>query len=238
MSGKTDQGLAGWRSRARFFTRRRTILLMVLFGLFFSTASFAHVPEELNKLSGSEAAWLYLQLGFTHILPKGFDHVLFVLALYFLSPRLKTVLWQATTFTVAHSITLGLAAANMIDPPASVIEPIIALSIVFVAVENLYTDQLKWWRTAIVFAFGLIHGCGFAGVLGELGLPSSHFMTALFTFNLGVELGQIAVILLAYLLIGRWFSRKAWYRKRVVYPVSLLIALTAFYWTIERAFLG
>jgi hypothetical protein len=193
-------------------------------------------PADIPDLSGSEAAWLYLKLGFTHILPLGYDHVLFVLGLFFLSPKLKTVFWQATAFTIAHSITLGLAMYHMIEPPSYLIEPIIALSIAFVALENLITDQLKWWRTAIVFGFGLIHGCGFAGVLSELGMPSDHFITALFTFNVGVELGQLTVIVIAYLLVGRWFSNKIWYRKRIVYPVSIVIALTAFYWTIERIF--
>jgi hypothetical protein len=193
-------------------------------------------PVDIPALSGTEAAWLYLKLGFTHILPLGYDHVLFVLGLYFLSPKLKTVLWQATAFTIAHSITLGLAMYHIIEPPAYLIEPIIALSIAFVALENLVTDQLKWWRTAIVFGFGLIHGCGFAGVLSELGMPSNHFFTALLTFNIGVELGQFTVVAIAYLLVGRWFSNKDWYRKRIVYPVSLLIAFTAFYWTIERIF--
>ena len=193
-------------------------------------------PADIPDLSGTEAAWLYLKLGFTHILPLGYDHVLFVLGLFFLSPKLKTVFWQATAFTIAHSITLGLAMYHIIEPPAYLIEPIIALSIAFVALENLVTDQLKWWRTAIVFGFGLIHGCGFAGVLSELGMPASHFITALLTFNIGVELGQLTVIAIAYLLVGRWFSNKIWYRKRIVYPVSLLIAITAFYWTIERMF--
>jgi hypothetical protein len=199
--------------------------------------ALAHTaPVDAPVLSGTTAAWLYLKLGFTHILPLGYDHVLFVLGLYFLSPKLKTVLWQATAFTIAHSITLGLAMYHLIEPPAYLIEPIIALSIAFVALENLVTDQLKWWRTAIVFGFGLIHGCGFAGVLSELGMPSNYFITALLTFNVGVELGQITVIAIAYLLVGRWFSKKEWYRKRIVYPISIIIAFTAFYWTIERIF--
>ena len=215
----------------------RRILVLIVLCCFAVSPVMAHaLPDDLSTISQSSAAWAYFELGFTHILPLGFDHVLFVLGLFFLSPKLKTVLWQATAFTVAHSITLGLVMFGFVDPPAYLVEPIIALSIAFVALENLVTDQLKWWRTLIVFAFGLIHGFGFAGVLGELGLPSQHFFTALLTFNLGVEFGQITVILAAYLLVGIWFGKKSWYRKRIVYPASILIAITAFYWTIERVF--
>jgi hypothetical protein len=201
------------------------------------TASAHPLTEGLEKLPATGVAWAYLKLGFTHILPLGYDHVLFVIGLYMLNPRLKTVAWQATIFTVAHSITLGLAMLGVIDPPAYIIEPIIALSIAFIALENLITDQLQWGRTLIIFAFGLIHGCGFAGVLGELGLPSNHFFTSLLSFNVGVELGQLTVIVITYLLVGRWFGQKTWYRRRVVFPVSILIAVVALYWTIERAFL-
>ncbi|MGL5889353.1 MAG: HupE/UreJ family protein, partial [Bacteroidia bacterium] len=122
------------------------------------------------------------------------------------------------------------------SPTGSIVEPIIALSIFFVAAENLITDQLKPTRVLLVFAFGLIHGMGFAGVLGELGLPKGEFATALILFNVGVELGQIVVILGLWLLIGLWFSKKTWYRKRIVMPLSVAIALIALYWTIERIF--
>lgn len=220
-----------------FSTCVRGLLVLLAIGCFVITPALAHtMHDDLSDLSQSSAAWTYFELGFTHILPLGFDHVLFVLGLFLLSPKLKTVLWQATAFTVAHSITLGLVMYGFVDPPAYLVEPIIAMSIVFVALENLVTDQLKWWRTLVIFGFGLIHGFGFAGVLGELGLPSQHFITALLTFNLGVEIGQITVILAAYLLVGIWFSKRAWYRQRIVYPASVLIAITAFYWTIERVF--
>jgi hypothetical protein len=194
------------------------------------------IPDTLTDLSRTQVSWLYFRLGFTHILPLGFDHVLFVLSLFFLNSNVKTVFWQATAFTVAHSITLALAMHGLIHPPGYLIEPVIALSIAFVALENLVTEQLKWWRTLVVFGFGLIHGCGFAGVLSELGMPSQQFIPALLAFNVGVEAGQLTVILMAYLLIGIWFGRKNWYRRRIVYPASIMIALTAFYWTIERLF--
>ncbi len=192
--------------------------------------------QELEKLSKSEAAILYLQLGFTHILPLGFDHILFVLSLYLLSPKLKPVLWQATAFTVAHSITLGLAMFKVFTPSPAIVEPIIALSIMYVALENIFSPTLKKSRIGIVFMFGLVHGMGFANALGSLGLPQHSYLTSLVMFNVGVELGQLAVIVSAFLLFGKWFGNKPYCRKTVVIPLSILITLIAGYWTIERLF--
>lgn len=179
---------------------------------------------------------MYLKLGFTHIVPLGLDHILFVVCLYLLNPKLKSVFWQATAFTLAHSITLGLAMYGYISPPSHIVEPLIALSIFFVAVENILTDKLKPTRIIVVFLFGLLHGMGFAGVLTELGLPEKEFVTALVTFNVGVELGQIFVILACFALVGAWFSKKTWYKNRIVIPASAIIAAIALYWTIERTF--
>lgn len=206
--------------------------------LFISCNSlFAHdVVGELEKMSKTEAGILYLRLGFTHIIPLGFDHILFVLSLFLLSPKLKPVLWQATAFTVAHSITLGLAMFNVITPSPEIVEPIIALSIIYVALENIISPSLKKSRIGIVFLFGLIHGMGFANALGELGLPKNSYLTSLVMFNVGVELGQIAVILGAFLLFGKWFGNKPYYRKAIVIPLSILITLMAGYWTVERIF--
>lgn len=207
------------------------LLLLLTFPAFGHTIDY-----ELAKLSNSNAVFTYLQLGFTHILPFGADHVLFVLSIFLLSNKLSSIIWQATTFTVAHSVTLGLAMAGYIQPIPEVIEPIIALSIFYVAMENILVQDLKPARLAIVFLFGLVHGMGFAGALSDLGLPPNSFMTSLLSFNVGVEIGQIAVILLAWLLVGNWFSQKPWYRKYIVNPASAAIALTALYWTIERTF--
>ncbi len=198
---------------------------------------FAHtINYDFSTMSDSEVGLVYLKMGFTHILPLGLDHVLFILGLFFLNPKLKTVIWQATAFTVAHCITLGLAIYGVIHPLNSVIEPIIALSILFLAIENIFYSELKWWRVLIVFGFGLIHGCGFASALTEVGLPENNYMLALGTFNIGVELGQITVILAAWLLVGKWFAEKKWYRSRIVIPVSVCIGCLALYWTIERTF--
>lgn len=176
----------------------------------------------------------YVALGYTHILPKGLDHILFVIGLFLLSARLRSVLLQVTAFTVAHSITLGLTMYGVVALPSRVVEPLIALSIAYVAVENLMTSELKPWRLALVFSFGLLHGMGFAGVLADLGLPRGEFLTALLSFNLGVEAGQLTVIALAALCIA-WYRQQSWYHRRVVMPASILIAATGIYWTITRA---
>lgn len=204
--------------------------------IIFSKIIFAHPIDDLDKLSTVDVGWVYLQLGFTHIIPYGLDHILFVLGLFLLSPKLKPLLWQISAFTIAHSITLSFSMYNVINISSNIVEPIIAGSIVFIAVENIISKDLKPWRIAIIFLFGLIHGLGFAGVLKELGLPQNQFITALITFNIGVELGQIAVVILAFLAVGFWFQSKKWYRDRIVIPGSLVIAIIASYWTIQRVF--
>lgn len=176
----------------------------------------------------------YLTLGFTHIVPNGLDHMLFVLGIYLLSGRARSVLWQVSAFTVAHSITLGLSMYGVVAVSPRIVEPLIALSIAYVAIENIFLSELKAWRVALVFAFGLLHGMGFAGALKELGLPRSEFVTALLTFNVGVEAGQLAVIGAAFMLVGWHCANRAWYRSRIVVPMSTLIGCTAVYWTIQR----
>ena len=176
----------------------------------------------------------YVSLGFTHILPLGLDHILFVLGLYLLSVRLRPILIQVTSFTVAHSVTLGLGLYGVVSVPPSVVEPLIAASIVFIAVENFLTDRLTPWRPYVVFGFGLIHGLGFAGVLHEIGLARDDFMNGLIAFNVGVEFGQLAVIVLAFLVTGVWFRKKPWYRTRVVQPTSVIIGLFGAFWMFER----
>lgn len=187
-------------------------------------------------MSGGEAALVYLGLGFRHILPLGFDHILFILSLFLLSPRLKPLLAQATAFTVAHSITLGLAMYRVVSPPSNWVEPLIAMSILFVALENIVAPRLKASRIGVVFLFGLIHGLGFASALSTLGLPKSSYLFSLIMFNAGVELGQLTIIITAYFLLSRWFGQKPYYRKFIVIPLSAVIALTAAVWTVQRIF--
>jgi hydrogenase/urease accessory protein HupE len=185
-------------------------------------------------VSGLATAGRYLALGFTHIVPKGLDHMLFVLGIFLLTRRVRSVLWQVSAFTVAHSITLGLSMYGLISVAPRIVEPLIALSIAYVAIENVFVSELKPRRVALVFAFGLLHGMGFAGALKELGLPRSEFVTALLTFNFGVEAGQLAVIGAAFVAVGWYCAGQVWYRRRVVVPASALIACLAVYWTVER----
>lgn len=179
----------------------------------------------------------YVVLGFEHILPKGLDHILFVLGLFFLSLKLRPLLIQVTAFTLAHTVTLALAAMKIVTVPAQIVEPLIAASIVYVAVENILWPRMGWHRIAIVFGFGLLHGLGFASVLGEIGLNPARFVADLVGFNIGVELGQLTVIALAFCAVGYWFGQRDWYRARVAVPASVVIALVGAWWFFERVFL-
>ena len=184
-----------------------------------------------------ETVWDYVVIGFTHILPKGLDHILFVVGLFLLAARLRPLLWQVTAFTIAHTVTLALGITGAVSIPPAIVEPLIAASIVWVCVENIFSDKMASWRPVVVFAFGLLHGLGFAGVLGEIGMPSSQFFTALLSFNLGVEFGQLTVIAACFLIVGLWFRNKPWYRIRITVPASVLIACIGAYWFVERTFL-
>lgn len=192
-------------------------------------------PFQLDRPRPSRWATLltYGRLGFVHILPLGLDHILFVLGLFFLSARWKPLLWQVTTFSLAHSLTLGLSIYGLVSAPGWLVEPLIAASIACVAVENLLVRELTPWRPFVVLGFGLLHGLGFAGVLAELGLPRASFMSALVGFNLGVEAGQLAVLALAFAAVG-WLGQRVWYRQRIAAPASVLIAVAGAYWTATR----
>ena len=154
---------------------------------------FAYVPR-------------YIVMGFRHILPEGVDHILFILGLFLLGAKLRPLLAQVTAFTIAHSLTLGLAMFGLVRLPASVVEPIIALSIAFVAIENVLAKSVKPWRILVVFGFGLVHGLGFAGALQDLGLARRELLPALVGFNIGVELGQLTVVGAGLLAVG-WFRQ-------------------------------
>ena len=181
-----------------------------------------------------EALVDYVNVGFDHIVPKGLDHILFVLGLFFLSLRIAPLLWQITAFTLAHTVTLALGALDIIRIPADIVEPLIAASIVYVGIENLLVRKLHPWRPLVVFCFGLLHGLGFASVLSDFGLGSDHFVPKLIGFNIGVEVGQLAVIAAAFLSLAVLFGRHAWWHRRIAAPVSLSIAVIAAFWVLER----
>ena len=216
-------------------------------------AASAPIPLGGNLTDALGAlVWRYIVVGFDHIIPKGLDHILFVLGLFFFALKLGPILWQVTAFTVAHSITLALGTMGWVQFPGSMVEPLIAASVVYVALENIFRPTLGWWRPVLVFAFGLLHGLGLASEFGEISIDPEQFKVALVSFNVGVELGQITVILLALVLvaIGQAAARATDYPDQRVGPgrddafyravailASLLIAGAGAWWVVERTLL-
>ena len=199
-------------------------------------------PKIITKKSAKERRedarstfYSFARQGFVHVLPLGLDHILFVLGLFFLSRKWKPILYQVSVFTIAHTITLGLATLELISAPSHVVEPIIAASIAVVALENIFFPNYRHSRLLIVFFFGLIHGLGFAGALSAFDLDPASLVIGLLGFNIGVEFGQLAVIAIVFALT-LWLKDEAQYRKLAVIPCSILIALMGIYWTIERVF--
>ena len=180
----------------------------------------------------------YIPIGFDHVVPRGLDHILFVFGLFLLSLKTSVLLWQISAFTLAHTLTLIAGAFGVINISASIVEPLIAASIVFVAVENIFFSKLNKWRTALIFGFGLLHGLGFASVLAKFSLPTGQFIPALIGFNIGVELGQLSVIAISYFIIGLTFGKKPYYRSLITIPASCIIAVIGSWWVFERVLLS
>ena len=172
-------------------------------------------------------------LGFSHILPYGLDHILFLLALFFLTKEFSSLLMQMTLFTLAHSLTLALSMYRVISVPSFQVEVAIALSIAFVAAENLFSDKISRWRSCVVFASGLVHGMGFAHSFSMKEIPTADFLPALLGFNMGIEAGQLAVIGIAYVMVAAWWKREN-YRRMIAQPASFLIALSGLFWAALR----
>jgi len=207
---------------------------------FMSDGSNSQIMTPLGEETAQtamEAFASYVPVGFDHIIPKGLDHILFVLGLFFLSAGLRALIWQISAFTLAHTVTLAAGALGWVVVSPAIVEPLIAASIVFVAVENIAFNKLNPWRPLVIFGFGLLHGLGFASVLGEFGLPQSQFIPALIGFNVGVEIGQLTIIAIAFLAVELWFRGRDWYRARVTIPASAVIAAIGAWWFIERVFL-
>ena len=198
------------------------------------TSDFIVIESGAEQATGS-GFFDYVVIGFEHIIPKGLDHILFVVGLFLLAPAFKPIAWQVSMFTIAHTVTLALAITGIITLPAQIVEPLIALSIAIVCIENLFGQQrFRKSRLVLVFAFGLLHGLGFAGVLSEIGLPEGRFVSSLLAFNIGVELGQLTVVLACFALVGWWFGKRSWYRKVVIIPGSLAIGAVGLFWFVQR----
>ena len=213
----------------------------MIFSTYLQPGEISAELSPLSQATMSQTIIEYIILGMEHIVPKGLDHILFIFGVFFFAVKLKPLLWQVTMFTLAHSLTLILASLKLVFIPASIIEPMIALSIGYVAFENIFQRQSKFHsrsntiRYAVIFFFGLIHGLGFAFVLEDIGLPTGQLILSLLSFNIGVEIAQIGLVVLAYLLMFNP-SKQLWYRKAIQIPCSLVIGLIGIYWFFERVF--
>ena len=188
--------------------------------------------RRLSAMSWSKKMYIFIKAGFEHIIPQGLDHILFVLGLFFSTLKLRSLILQVTAFTFAHSITLALAALGFVKLQLSLVEPLIFLSIVWVAFENTFFKKTTKWRPLVVFSFGLLHGLGFATLLSEYGLPKDNFISLLLAFNVGVEFGQFAVLLVAFILV-RLIYLKTKYKNQLKIPASIMIGCTGLFWFIE-----
>ena len=186
-----------------------------------------------DALPWTRQAALYLRLGFKHIVPEGTDHILFVLGLFFLGITWRKLLSQTSVFTIAHATTLFLSTYGIFRLPSRYVEPGIALSIAWIAIENVFKPRLGPTRLAVVFAFGLVHGLGFASSLSEIPFPKHDFIVALLGFNVGVDVGQLFIIAVALMLVG-WFRDRPWFRSRIAIPCSLVIAGIGLFWAVQR----
>jgi len=181
----------------------------------------------------------FIELGFRHILPLGLDHILFIVAIFLNARSWQSLLLQATTFTFAHTLTLGLAAAGLISAPARVVEPLIALSIAVLAIEAIIFKQSNRWRLPVIFGFGLFHGLGFGEIMKAY-LENADFAVGLGGFTIGVELGQLTVlaasaaVAFAASTVPKALGKPELYRRVFVQPVATIIALVGLYWTVQR----
>ena len=181
----------------------------------------------------------FIEFGFQHIIPQGLDHVLFVIALYLNARNWPSLFNQVTTFTVAHTISLALAATGLLGTPGQIVEPLIAISIVVLALEAIFYRNGTVWRLPVIFAFGLLHGLGFGSVM-KVYLENADLSAGLVGITVGVELGHLAVLvasgIVAFLvrLALKAADRPGLYRPAFVIPVAGLIALVGAYWALQR----
>lgn len=176
----------------------------------------------------------FVEEGFLHVIPEGFDHLLFITSLYFIDPRLKSLLIQCSIFTLAHSLSLALSSLGIWVGNPAWIEPIIALSIVTSSIIAIFQIGKNKWHYLVLFLFGLIHGLGFANALNSFELTKSNFLVSLVGFNIGVEIAQICALLFLYVFVGKFFGTKPWYQQWICLPCCSIIGCIAMYWTISR----
>ncbi len=210
-------------------------------GLLVNQEIFDKDHTTLEYFTGSRQVTLavvkkFIPGGIYHIF-TGPDHILFIVGLLLMGGSLMRLLTIVTAFTIAHSVTLSLAALDVLNPPARLIEPAIALSIVYVGIDNLMAGKGSWdVRAWIAFFFGLVHGFGFAGVLREFGLPRQALGWSLFSFNFGVEIGQVCIVVVVASLLAALRSRNEAIGQRVTTIGSVVVILAGSYWFIQRVF--
>lgn len=174
--------------------------------------------------------------GYFHVLPYGLDHIAFIICIFLISKSWKEILTLCTAFTIAHSLTLFLALNKWIIIPSVIIEPLIALTILFAALENIIQLNIKRWKPFLIFFFGLIHGLGFANAFSELNVQTNILFQTLIGFNLGVELAQLTIILALYVGLTKQFAQKKYYQTKIVQPIAIVIACISVFWFMLRIF--
>ncbi len=194
---------------------------------------FLNYEQTENELTNFKIVKDYILIGIQHIVPKGQDHILFIVGLFFFSSQFRSLLIQISVFTLAHSITLILSSLALIKVSNSIVEPLIALSIAWIGFENIFRPRIAISRITTIFFFGLLHGLGFASVLDSIGLSDTSFIFSLIGFNIGVEFGQIFILILltiSFSVVGS----PAWYISKLRIPISGCIIAIGFYWFFQR----
>lgn len=208
-------------------------LISVYQGEGFSIAKVQAGKVETSTEAASLSGLSWLRQGFLHVIPMGLDHILFILTLFFLCSKWQSLLFQSLLFTVAHSVTLALTVLGIAPVKPEVIEPLIALSIAYCALENLFVRELKPQRIALTVVFGLLHGLGFGSAMSELPVDRSQLLFPILFFNIGIEVAQVLILVACWLLTAFWREKGPFFGKiRVV--SCLVMAVVALFWTVER----
>ena len=190
--------------------------------------------NKIKKQSIFQIIKNYMIIGFKHIVPLGLDHILFILGIYLVIYSFKDLFVRISIFTLAHTFSFALSSLSIIIISPKIIEPLIALSITYIAIENIFFKNSNFRRLLLIFCFGLIHGLGFSYMLNDYVTDYQNFLISMISFNLGVELGQLFLVFIFFILFGLWFKKKKWYRKVFVIPLSCIMAIISIFWFFER----